>query len=149
MNLTSVIIIMFCLKCRTYVWIFFLIFFKMIIFILCACLHMSDEFFLLLFLSLFFCRCFMDSLSFFRLYFSYWPYRWPTDMNRPMTVTSFIVYLIHGFCIDGCSFYFAHISSKSGISIYWRHLVTSNGSSNPIRKRPILLDMWYMFWVTI
>ena len=40
--------------------------------------------------------------------------------------------------LDVCSFYYAHVWSKSDISIW--HLVTSKGSSNPIcftRKRPI------------
>ena len=36
------------------------------------------------------------------------------------------------FIIDGCSFNCAHTWSKSGISICWRHLVTSKESSNPI-----------------
>ena len=36
------------------------------------------------------------------------------------------------FILDGCSFYYAHIWSKSGISICWRHLVTSEESSNQI-----------------
>ena len=37
-----------------------------------------------------------------------------------------------GFIIDGCSFHYAHTWKKSGISICWRHLVTSKESSNPI-----------------
>ena len=36
------------------------------------------------------------------------------------------------FILDGCSFHYAHTWSKSGISICWRHLVTSKESSNPI-----------------
>ena len=36
------------------------------------------------------------------------------------------------FITDGCSFHYAHTWSKSGISICWRHLVTSKESSNPI-----------------
>ena len=36
------------------------------------------------------------------------------------------------FILDGCSFDYAHTWSKSGISICWRHLVTSKESSNPI-----------------
>ena len=43
--------------------------------------------------------------------------------------------------IDGCSFHDAHTWNKSGISICWRHLVTSIESSNPIflfGKRPCL-----------
>ena len=42
------------------------------------------------------------------------------------------------FIIDGCSFHSAHTWSESGISICWRHLVTSKESSSPIffRKRP-------------
>ena len=45
------------------------------------------------------------------------------------------------FILDGCSFDYAHTWSKSGFSIYWRHLVTSKESSNPIffGKEPILL----------
>ena len=45
------------------------------------------------------------------------------------------------FIIDGCSFHYAHTWSKSGISICWRHLVTSKVSSNSIfffEKRPWL-----------
>ena len=38
----------------------------------------------------------------------------------------------HGFRLDGCSFCYAHIWSKSGISICWKHLVTSKESSNSI-----------------
>ena len=43
------------------------------------------------------------------------------------------------FILDGCSFHYAHTWSKSGISICWRHLVTSKESTNPIfffGKRP-------------
>ena len=42
------------------------------------------------------------------------------------------------FIIDGCSFHYAHTWSKAGISICWRHLVTSKRLSNPIffGKRP-------------
>ena len=36
------------------------------------------------------------------------------------------------FISDGCSFHYAHICSKPGISICLRHLVTSIESSNPI-----------------
>ena len=36
------------------------------------------------------------------------------------------------FILDGWSFYYADIWSKKGISICWRHLVTSKESSNPI-----------------
>ena len=36
------------------------------------------------------------------------------------------------FILDGCSFYYAHVWSKSGISIWRRHLVTSKEWSNPI-----------------
>ena len=36
------------------------------------------------------------------------------------------------FILYGCSFYYMHIWSKSGISFCWRHLVTSKESSNPI-----------------
>ena len=36
------------------------------------------------------------------------------------------------FILDGCSFHYAHTGSKSGISICWRHLVTSKESLNPI-----------------
>ena len=45
------------------------------------------------------------------------------------------------FRLDDCSFYYARIWSKSGISICFKHLVKSKKSSNPIffRKRPILL----------
>ena len=45
------------------------------------------------------------------------------------------------FILDGCSFHFAHIWSKLGISICLRHLVSSKESSNPFfsRERPILL----------
>ena len=48
------------------------------------------------------------------------------------------------FRLDGCSFYYAAILSKSGISICWRHLDTSKVLSNPIyfRKRPILFHTW-------
>ena len=44
------------------------------------------------------------------------------------------------FILDGCSFNYAHIWSKKGISICGRHLVTSKGSSSPKknRKRPTL-----------
>ena len=46
--------------------------------------------------------------------------------------------VIMGFILDGCSFHYAYKWRKSGISICWRHLVTSKESSNPIffRKRP-------------
>ena len=37
-----------------------------------------------------------------------------------------------GFILDGCSFHYAHIWSKSGIPICWRHLVTSKEWSNLI-----------------
>ena len=42
------------------------------------------------------------------------------------------------FILDGCSYYYAYIWSKSGISICVRHLVTYKESSNPIffRERP-------------
>ena len=49
------------------------------------------------------------------------------------------------FVLDGYSFDYAHTWSKSGISICWRHLVTSKDSSNPIffyRKSPLLLHTW-------
>ena len=36
------------------------------------------------------------------------------------------------FILDGCWFYYANIWSKSVISIWWRHLVTSEEWSNPI-----------------
>ena len=36
------------------------------------------------------------------------------------------------FILDCCSFHYAHIWSKSGISICWWHLVTSKESSHPI-----------------
>ena len=36
------------------------------------------------------------------------------------------------FILDGCSFRYAHIWSKSGISICQKHLVPSKESSNPI-----------------
>ena len=44
------------------------------------------------------------------------------------------------FIIDGCSLNYAHTWSKSGLSICWRHLVTSKESSNPFffGKRPCL-----------
>ena len=40
----------------------------------------------------------------------------------------------HGmvFILDGCSFYYTHTWSKSGISIWWRHLAISKEWSNPI-----------------
>ena len=34
--------------------------------------------------------------------------------------------------LDGSSKHGAHVRSKSGVSICWRHLVTSKESSNPI-----------------
>ena len=40
--------------------------------------------------------------------------------------------------LDGCSFYYAHILIRSGISICWKHLITLKVSSNPKKKRPIL-----------
>ena len=46
------------------------------------------------------------------------------------------------FILDGCSFQNAHIWSKWGNSIFWRHLATSKESSTPIflvRKRTILI----------
>ena len=36
------------------------------------------------------------------------------------------------FILDGCSFDYAHTWRQLGISICWRHLVTSKESSNPI-----------------
>ena len=36
------------------------------------------------------------------------------------------------FILDGCSFHYAHIRSKSGIFSCWRHLDTSKESSDPI-----------------
>ena len=44
------------------------------------------------------------------------------------------------FILDGCSFHYAHIWSKSGISICWRHFVTSKEPSNPnlSSENPIL-----------
>ena len=36
------------------------------------------------------------------------------------------------FRLDGCWFHHAHIWSKSGISIFGKHLATSKESSNPI-----------------
>ena len=44
------------------------------------------------------------------------------------------------FILDACSFHYAHIWSKYGISICWRHLFTSKETSYPIffRKWPIL-----------
>ena len=56
---------------------------------------------------------------------------------KALVVSAFFVV----FIIDGCSFHFAHTWSKSGISVCWRHLVTSKESSNPILffgKRPCL-----------
>ena len=43
----------------------------------------------------------------------------------------FILVWVMVFILDGCSFDFVHKWSKSGISICWRHLVTSTESSNP------------------
>ena len=42
--------------------------------------------------------------------------------------------------LDGCSFHYAHTWSKSDMSIYWRHVVTSKESSNSIffEKSPCL-----------
>ena len=45
--------------------------------------------------------------------------------------------------LDGCSVYYAHIWSKSGLSISWRHLVTSKEWSNPIFSgKYLLLHHW-------
>ena len=56
------------------------------------------------------------------------------------------------FIIDGCSFHYAHTWSNSGISICWRHLVTSKESSNPIFFRKKTLFTSYVRnvkWATI
>ena len=45
--------------------------------------------------------------------------------------------MLFRFILDGCSFYYAQIWSKSGISIWWRHLVTSKELSNLIFFRKI------------
>ena len=44
------------------------------------------------------------------------------------------------FILDGCSFHYAHIWSKTGILIRRRHLVTSKEYENPFfsEKKPIL-----------
>ena len=56
----------------------------------------------------------------------------PTERRIPMV-----------FILDGCSFYSAHIWSKSGISIWWRHLVTSKEWSNPIFfRQPSYIQPW-------
>ena len=66
--------------------------------------------------------------------------------NLPAKPRLASTYLKYGFVpmvfiIDGCSLRYAHTWSKSGISICWRHLVTSKESSNSIfffEKRPCL-----------
>ena len=50
-------------------------------------------------------------------------------------------FLDHDFILDGCSFHYAHIWSKSGISICLRHFVASKESSN-LREK-IVKDLFY------
>ena len=52
--------------------------------------------------------------------------------SEMFTGSHYCVYQGMVFISDGCSFYSAHIWSKSGISIWWRHLVTSKEWSNSI-----------------
>ena len=56
------------------------------------------------------------------------------------------------FITDDCSFYYAHIWSKSDISICWRHLITIKSSSNLIffsEKTYFKSYVRNMFWATI
>ena len=54
--------------------------------------------------------------------------------------------------LDGCSFHYARIWSKSEISICWEHLIAPKESSNPIfvGKAPFFTScVRNMFWATI
>ena len=56
------------------------------------------------------------------------------------------------FRLDGCSFHYEHIWSKSGISICWLHSITSEDTSNPIffsEKTYFTSYVRNMFWATI
>ena len=56
------------------------------------------------------------------------------------------------FMLDGCSFHYSNIWSKSGISICWKRLLTSKESSNPIyfsKKTYFTSYVRNMFWATI
>ena len=59
---------------------------------------------------------------------------------------------VHGFSIDGCSFYSAHIWRESSISIGWKHSVSSEAfvkSENIFEKYLFYLIVNKKFWVTI
>ena len=56
------------------------------------------------------------------------------------------------FIFDCCSFHYAHVWSKPGISICWRHSVTSKKSSNSnkfSKNTYFTSNVRNMFWATI
>ena len=57
----------------------------------------------------------------------------PTEKSRLAVVISVYGWTMD-FILDGCSIHYAHIRSKSDISIGWRHLVTSKEVSNSKKK---------------
>ena len=78
---------------------------------------------------------------------------WTFSKSRSIVVNNrYKPYHTMVFTIDGCSFRYAHTWSKSGISICWRHLVTSKESSNSIffrKKTSFTSYVRNVKWATI